>query len=1009
MNARTSRNTDFVDNDDRRLDDLLEEIGKLVEAGDVVAAEAVIDDHPQYASRLRRVLPAIEAMAAFDDVAASHVDQLKVDTVSSAPIAEKVLGDFRILREVGRGGMGVVYEARQISLGRRVALKVLPYAGLLDARQLERFQNEARVAAALHHTNIVPVYTVGSERGVYYYAMQFIEGRDLAAIVEDVRQSKLAARQTASTDDDTRAQEADAPADGETPTVRNAQAQDETPVAGDTADYLFKAVQWAASAADALFYAHSVGVLHRDIKPANLLLDHADTIWVSDFGLARLDSDASLTVTGDLLGTLRYMSPEQAGGDLTSVDNRSDIYALGATLYELLTLHPAQPAADRGQLLRDIIHRDPPPPSRFEPRIARDLDAIVQKAIEKDRNDRYQTAEALAADLRNFLENRPVTARAPSLASRTRKWLRRHQSVVRASVVTLTITSLASALLLAAAYRSERAQRDLAESHGNLAQLAVDEMLTKVAVTWAPGEPAVSAVQRQFLERALKIYQHLAKYPADGDAGGESAAAVHERIADIHGYLGDTSAGIDVLETALRIRSRAADHNAVTAGRAADLVRCHRKLAECHSAAWNRVAAEESVIQGIDQAERILLLRPRAPRLQRELSWLLYLRAKFLLEAEQVNEAAEVLMHPGARFIDSLNPKSTTSLSDLVHGASWHVLRSRILRRQDRLAEAAEVARSGMVRYGETRNSMYYDSKRLLELDADLHRELAESLLAQGKLNPAVDEYRAALGLWQQRLGGQSATQLMLAVQFDRQRRFSSRSFEGLALAGYIETQLGLAPALALSGRPYECCSMAGKAFLSAGALQGTWPSDPRFWVLHANAAAVVGDALASIDDSDADHYLQLAAALWHEIRAQFVRSEEYVSGVHDSADWHWFRKSYPELASQGDMPGSDPIVDMATPFVQRVRGRVWFERQDWQGAVYFFSKSAELRESGHAYDWLHMAMSYHRLGKLDEAEQFHKRAVAQVRKLQHRDAELESLLRESTEVLALDASLDAK
>jgi eukaryotic-like serine/threonine-protein kinase len=217
-----------------------------------------------------------------------------------------VLGDYRILREVGRGGMGVVYEAEQISLGRRVALKVLPFAATMDPRHLKRFHNEARAAASLHHEHIVPVYAVGSERGVHYYAMQFLDGLTLAQLLERQRQGGAAPEGGEPTTD---CSPAPAPAAGAAETVPHAQ---ETEPAPREPAYFRRVAAWGVQGAEALEHAHQLGIVHRDVKPGNLMLDGQGKLWVTDFGLARLGAGSGLTLTGDLVGTLRYMSPEQA-------------------------------------------------------------------------------------------------------------------------------------------------------------------------------------------------------------------------------------------------------------------------------------------------------------------------------------------------------------------------------------------------------------------------------------------------------------------------------------------------------------------------------------------------------------------------------------------------------------------------------------------------------------------------------------------------------------------------
>jgi serine/threonine protein kinase len=318
------------------------------------------------------------------------------------------LGDFQIIREVGRGGMGVVYEALQLSLKRKVALKVLRFGVTTDPEVMQRFQREAETVAHLHHTNIVPIHAVGCEQGVHYYAMQFIEGQSLAAVAEELRQGAT------------------------------------THVAG--ADRFEEVAGWMLQAAEALAHAHQRGVIHRDIKPSNLILDPEGTVWLTDFGLAKRADEVTLTAAGILMGTPRYMSPEQAATTRQPIDHRTDIYSLGATLYELATGKPVFESQTPQGVITQILNAEPVAPRLVQGHLPRDLETIILKCLAKEPARRYQTARDLADDLRAFLDNRPIRARRMSMAERAVRWMRKS----RRSAQVAGLAAAASTLLIAA-------------------------------------------------------------------------------------------------------------------------------------------------------------------------------------------------------------------------------------------------------------------------------------------------------------------------------------------------------------------------------------------------------------------------------------------------------------------------------------------------------------------------------------------------------------------------------
>jgi WD40 repeat protein/serine/threonine protein kinase len=470
-------------------------------------------NYPQWADPIRELFPALEAIGGFKPGSADRTDSFadRADPLSTPRLEQ--LDEYRILREIGHGGMGVVYEAIQESLGRRVALKILPLHGRLDPVQIERFQLESHSAARLHHTGIVPVYGVGEHQGLHYYAMQYIAGHGLDVILDDLRRLRAgAAAPPAAAGSEPGPEEtgsvavarslltgrfAGSQADGnagslattspENPNASRAEstARPATPadkslvLSHPTESGYYRAVaRLGVQVADALAHAHGQGVLHRDIKPSNLLLDAEGHVWVTDFGLAKLEGTKGPTQTGDIVGTLRYMAPERFEG---WSDRRSDLYGLGMTLYELLTLHPAFEAGTRARLIEQVIHDPPPSPRESNPRIPRDLETIVLKAIAKEPGERYATAEALAADLESYLADRPIVARRSGLAERAWRWCRRNPAaaglLAASGIAALTLVGLGVALgyhsKLRGALAEVNRQRGLAEVERRVAQDAL--------------------------------------------------------------------------------------------------------------------------------------------------------------------------------------------------------------------------------------------------------------------------------------------------------------------------------------------------------------------------------------------------------------------------------------------------------------------------------------------------------------------------------------------------------
>jgi eukaryotic-like serine/threonine-protein kinase len=514
---------------------LADEFAARYRLGERPSIQEYINRHPELADEIRELFPAVV------EIEQAGEDQHETAEQADAPPATALqqLGDFRIIREVGKGGMGIVYEAEQVSLGRHVALKVLPKTMRLDAKAKSRFEREAKSAAKLHHTNIVPVFGVGEHDGTPYYVMQFIQGLGLDEVLEELKKLQFAHGKAGMTTggeprvsqnlgqashafgekqqsenartgqlsaatlarslftdglgatelfqserDETEGREAAvsearerAPVPGspvlsDSFTVSSSfgvmpeRSRDGSKAKSKNPNYWRRVASIGVQVADALEYAHKQGVHHRDIKPSNLLVDMQGTVWVTDFGLAKASDADNLTHTGDIVGTIRYMGPERFQG---KSDARSDVYALGLTIYELLAMRAAFDERDRPKLMHQVLHEEPPRLRTVNRAVPRDLETIVHKAIAKEPSQRYPSAAALAQDLQCFVEDRPILARRASSRERLWRWCRRNPATAAFFVMTvLALVALAGAsAILWSRSRLERAYLAEAQARGD--------------------------------------------------------------------------------------------------------------------------------------------------------------------------------------------------------------------------------------------------------------------------------------------------------------------------------------------------------------------------------------------------------------------------------------------------------------------------------------------------------------------------------------------------------------
>jgi len=509
------------------------------------------------------------------EAAASQVegsaDKTREGEVTAAVSSRRhpTIDGYTIIREIGRGGMGVVYEAEDEKLSRRVALKILPNVALHDESQVTRFEREARAAARLHHTNIVPVFGVGRQDGRPYYVMQYIAGWGLDIVLGELRRlvqsgssprrlhgpepaaeprpteprlqtegqepllidaagvaHSLATGMFAADEPIASGSSATDPSAGETAILPSSDDSGPSPRPGpslpgppgssvlaahsDFSPSYFKAVgRIGLQVAEAMDYANRRGVLHRDIKPSNLLLEPNGNVWVADFGLAKTTEAGELTQTGQLVGTIRYMAPERFEG---RCDARSDVYSLGLTLHELVALRPAFEESDRYKLIERIRREQPARLKAVAPKVPRDLETIIHKSIAPDPAHRYGTAAALAEDLRRFLDGLPILARRASTAERLVRWVRRDPSVATVSAALAATVVFATAAFIVTTYRHNvqlRAREAKARRNYQEASSTIQTILAVLENPRIEGIPRLMELRRDQREKALAFYEGI--------------------------------------------------------------------------------------------------------------------------------------------------------------------------------------------------------------------------------------------------------------------------------------------------------------------------------------------------------------------------------------------------------------------------------------------------------------------------------------------------------------------
>ncbi len=485
---------------DEALNALVLECVQRYEAEGDAALESLCAAHPEHETRLRARLRTLRDMGLLS---------LRSGEGDAVPPR---LGDFKLLDRLGGGGMGVVFSAEQVSLGRIVALKLIRPEQLFFPGARERFRREVEAVAHLTHPNIVPIYAVGEEGGVPYLAMERIRGVSVAELLTAFRERG----------------------------ITRPSRQDLLDGLGGTEAPLFQSdwpafcVSVAREIAAALHQAHTHGVIHRDVKPSNVMLSADGRALLLDFGLASREGATTLTRTGAVQGSLPYMAPEQIEGQAEQIGTPTDVYALGVTLYEMLTLRPAFPAESTEQLMRRILRGSWVPLRKLDPALSRDLEAVAATAMDLEPKRRYASVEHFRRDLSNLLERRVVDARPAGLLLRSQRLAQRHPagavaaalgaSIVLGGPLLFGLQQSHSARRIADERDIARFQRDRAESNFERALAAVDSLLARIGEERLEGVPQMELVRQELLEDALRFYDELAaQHPYDAELRIEGA------------------------------------------------------------------------------------------------------------------------------------------------------------------------------------------------------------------------------------------------------------------------------------------------------------------------------------------------------------------------------------------------------------------------------------------------------------------------------------------------------
>jgi tetratricopeptide (TPR) repeat protein len=796
-------------------------------------------------------------------------------------------------------------------------------------------------------------------------------------------------------------------------------------------------------AAEALEHAHQLGVVHRDIKPANLLVDAGGHLWVTDFGLARLGGDAGLTMTGDLVGTIRYMSPEQALAQRVLVDQRTDVYSLGVTLYELLALEPAYNGRNRGEVLRQIAFEEPRPPHRLNPAIPAELETIVLKAMAKNLEERYACAQELADDLERFLMDEPIRAKRPTLVQRVKRWARRHRAVVVTAAVAATVLVLLALVALAIGYaavsreknqkdqalKQARANEEAARASLQLARKVVDDIYEQLAHK-IDAQPQLKPLQREFFEKVLTFYREFAKQNGTDPEvrlGLGNAylrfGMIHYKVLRYHEAEEMYTQGVALLEQLV------ADYPAESRYRAR-LARAYKDLGFVVVETKGAVQAEQAYRRALPLLKQLVTEAPGEPEHRRTLATIHSFLGKLLHarpeEAEREIRAAITIREE----LVTQFPERHYYRGELVQG---HYLLGLLYLAAEQPRKAEQSFRQAIALYQPAADALDATYSRLFLCCA--YHELAKALHATGSLREAENSYRHAIALlekevaasadqpdyWQSLfLGYANLTRLLAETgRPEAAAPLGRRAVDLYAkVIAALPDEVGrqplvtrvarlLAGVLKNSGRPAEIAKGYRRALELAEKRAAQSPAQVGFRFLTAYWHSALGSVFTSTGRGAeaANAYRQAAA----DYRAALERNQKHVPALNDYA---WLLATCPEVTLR-DGRRAVALAKQAVGLAPRA-GYLWntlglahYQAGDWSAAITALEKSLEL-DAGipewwarrAAYSTFFLAMAHWHLRDHKESRRWYDRAVAWMEKHEPKDEELRRFRAEAAALL---------